>query len=511
MRPFKQLLLAVLLWGGLFNTLGLQAQYVLYSEPEKDDNRRLSFEIIGKVDGNLLIYKTNRSRSWISVLGDNMQSLGNEELRYLPAVERTIQVDFFTYLDYAWMIYQYQRKNVVYCMAAKLDGSGKRMGALIELDTTHLTFSADNKLYSVSTSEDRRRIVVFKINSRNRALYRMTSLLFNEKLELIHKGEVRIPMQEHTDQLGDWELDNEGNLVVARFGRNYNDNINNASLLFMGKGTDALVEQPLSLEKSWLDNIQIQIDNMNKRYLVSSFYMKEKRGRIDGYYFMIWDRPSARPTLESLVEFSVELREEARGNASVSSSFNDYFIRKIVTKKDGGFILGSEAYYTTSRANSWNRWDYMYGSPNMGYNNNYYYSPYYNRYFWSVGPRTQQAVRFHADNIIVQSFNAQGVLEWSRVITKTQYDDETDDLLSFQLVKTGGELHILYNQQERRDKLINDVTVSPMGEITRNPALKNLDRGHDFMPALGKQVSSRQVVIPTVYRGYICFAKLDYN
>ena len=510
MVKFRQILIAGLLLGGLFSSFGLRAQHILYSEPEKDDNRRLSFEIIGRVDRNLLIYKTNRSRSWISVLGEDMQSLGNEELSYLPSVERTINVDFFAYPDHAWMIYQYQRKNVLYCMAAKLDGTGKRMGELIELDTTHLNFSSDNKLYSVAGSEDRKRIVVFKINSRNKELYRMTSLLFNEKLELIHRGQVQIPMEDRTDQLGDWALDNEGNLAVARFGRNYNDNINKASLLFIAKGTDNLIEQPLNLDKTWLDNIRIKVDNVNKRYIISSLFMKEKRGGIDGYYFMIWDRQTVKPNTETLVEFSEELREEARGNATTKTAFNDYFIRQIVTKRDGGFIIGSEAYYTTSRANNWNRWDYMYGSPNMGFNN-YYYSPYYNRFFVSSGPRTQQAVRFHADNIVIQSFTAQGSLEWSRVLVKSQYDDETDDLLSFQLMNTGGELHVLFNQQERRDKLVNDIAISPAGELTRNATLKNLDRGHDFMPALGKQVSARQVVIPTVYRGYICFAKLEYN
>lgn len=127
------------------------------------------------------------------------------------------------------------------------------------------------------------------------------------------------------------------------------------------------------------------------------------------------------------------------------------------------------------------------------------------------GTRPTPAIRYHADNIVLQSYSPQGTLEWSNVIAKSQYDDETDVLLSFQLMNTGSELHLLYNQQERRDKLLNDVTVKPSGEIGRNPSLKNMDKGHDFMPASSKQIGARQLIIPTVYRSYICFAKVEYN
>jgi hypothetical protein len=501
--------MALLLWGVFFVSTAF-GQRVLYSEPEKDDNRRLNFEIIGKVEGNILIYKSNRSRNWISVLDEDMQSLGNEELGYIPSTERNIQVDFVTYPDYAWMIYQYQRRNVVYCMAAKLDGRGKRLGELIQLDTTHLNFATDNKLYSVAASEDRKKIMVHKINSRNRELFKMTVLLFNQKMDLLHKKLIDIPMQSRSEELGDWVVDNEGGMLMVKYSRNYNDNIGEASILLLGAGEAALQDQQLSLKDTWLDNIRIKADNVNKRYLLSSFYSNDKRGGVDGYYIKIVDRNNILPVAENKIEFSEELRQEAKGNATTKTAFNDYFIRQIILRKDGGFIIGSEAYYTTSRANNWNRWDYLYGTPYMGFNN-YYYTPYYSRMWPGWGTRPTPAIRYHADNILLQSYSSTVALEWSNVITKSQYDDETDVLLSFQLMNTGAALHVLYNLQERRDKLINDLTVQPGGEMGRNPGLKNMDKGHDFMPALSKQISSRQLIIPTIYRSYICFAKVEYN
>jgi hypothetical protein len=52
--------------------------------------------------------------------------------------------------------------------------------------------------------------------------------------------------------------------------------------------------------------------------------------------------------------------------------------------------------------------------------------------------------------------------------------------------------------------------MAPTGKITRNPTLKNLDKGYEFMPRLGKQVSARQMIIPCVYRNFLCFSKIDF-
>ncbi|MBM3158294.1 MAG: hypothetical protein ACKO33_02820 [Bacteroidota bacterium] len=485
-------------------------QRIIYSDPEKDDNRRLNFEIIGRVGGNFLVFKNNRARSWITVMDEEMQVTAKEELGYLPNPDKTINVDFFAYPEHIWMIYQYERKNIVYCMAAKLDRMGRRMGELIELDTTQVGFASDNRLYAVTGSEDKRKIAVTKINTRDRGLYRVSSLLFNDKMDLIRKDLLYIPIEDRTVQLGDIEIDNEGSLVLTRFQRTFNDNISNASLLYLKPGVDTLVEYRLSIAGKWLDNLRIKIDNYNKRYILTSLFSQERRGGIDGYYLLVYNKSQSTPQVEQLYTFSDQIRQEAKGNATTKTAFNDYFIRHLITRRDGGLLIGSESYYTTSRANTWNRWDYLYGSPFWGMNN-FYISPYSNRMWWGSMPRNQQAVRYHADNILIQSFSPVGELEWSQVISKSQFDDETDDLLSFQLMNTGGELHVLYNQQERRDKLLSDLTIQATGQSARNPALKNLDNGHQFMPARGKQVSSRIMIVPTVYRGYICFAKVEYN
>lgn len=499
-------LLGIVLLAGL----GANSQKIVYSEPEKDDTRRLDFEIIGKISGNFLIYKNIRSKNWISILDNDMRQVAKVDQDYLPDNDHVINVDFFPYSDFCYMIYQYRKRNIIYCVAAKIDGNGNKVGDLIDLDTTQVNFGADSKIYSVLTSEDKSKIMIFKINSRNKKLYAITSMLLDDKLALLKKSRLYMPMNDRDDYLSEFQLDNDGDLIFSKFDRVNSENIGTAAFVIKQAQADSFMYKELNIEKTYLDEIRIKPDNYNKRYLITSFYYKQRRGNVDGYYFYIWDKKAGKAVVEDTVTFSEELRREAKGNTSTKAAFNDYFIRNIINRRDGGFIVASEAYYTTSRGSNWNRWNNLYGSPYLRSYDYYYYSPAYNSYWWNRW-NDGQSVRYQADNVAVLSFDSSGKREWSVVIAKDQFDDQSDNTLFYQIMNTGGELHFLFNQMEKRVQLLNDFSLEPDGKIRRNPTLKNLDKGYEFMPKYAKQVSSRQMIIPCIIRNYICFAKLEYN
>ncbi len=499
------LLILLMVFAGL---PGLMAQRILISEPDREDSRRMNFEVIGKLGNNFLIYKSLRGENFICVYDNEMKQVDRIRHEYLPD-ERMINVDFFPYSDFVYMIYQYQRRNIVHCMAVKLNAKGKKLSDPVELDTTALGGMTSNKIYTVLSSEDKQKLVIFKINSRNREKFLITTKLFNDKLDLLKKSILFMPMDERNDNLGEFALDNEGNLVFSKFIRTNNENISKAYIVVKKAMADDFTFYDLNLDKIYLDELRIKVDNYNNRYLLNAFYYNQKRGNIDGLYFMILNKNTGGFEYQNLLEFSEDLRREARGEGNIRMAFNDYFIRNIIIKKDGGFLMDAEAFYTTSRSGIWNRWDYMYGSPFMTPLDYYYYSPYYSNW-WRRGTGNQ-AVRYHADNMIIFSFDKNGKLDWSNVVRKGQYDDDSDDRISYQVVNTGGQLHFLFNMQERRNILLNDYSLSPDGQINRNPTLKNLDKGHEFMPKYGKQVSANQVIVPCFYRNYICFAKIEFN
>lgn len=493
----------------IFSGNAARAQRIVYSEPEKDDTRRMNFEIIGKIGGNFQIYKNIRGRNYIVLLNNNMEQVSKEEHDYLPS-ERLINVDFFAYPDFSYLVYQYQKRNVVYCNAVKVDADGKKASDIFLLDTSHIGFSASNKLYSVISSEDKSKILVSKVNSRNRTRYLITTILYDKLLTELKRSRLVLQMEERDDYVGNFALDNDGDLVFTKFARNSNDNIAKTLLIWKPAMSDSFKVTDISVDKLFLDELHVKVDNVNKRFFLTSFYYKQRRGNIEGMYFFVWDKKTQSRAMENAVPLSEELRKEARGDANIRMAFNDYFIRDVILKRDGGFIIGTEAYYTTSRYNSWNRWNYLYGYPlsSLDY---YTYSPVYGNWLWRNRFNNNQAVRHHADNITILSFDNTGKMQWSNVIHKEQFDDESDDRVSYQLVNTGAEIHFVFNQEEKRNQLLNDYSIDASGQINHNPTLKNQDKGYEFLPKYGKQVSSRQVIMPCFRNNYICFAKLDYN
>jgi hypothetical protein len=263
-----------------------------------------------------------------------------------------------------------------------------------------------------------------------------------------------------------------------------------------------------------LDELKLKVDNSNKRILLNALYYKQRRGNIEGLYSLNWDKDRNIKINDKLTTFNEDLRSVAKSSeANRKMAFNDYYIKNIVIRKDGGYLVIGESLYSSSRGNTNNRWNYnSFGNPWMSPLDYSYWSPMYSSPWYMPWNRygNFNATRYYAENIMVLSFNKEGVLEWSNVIDKSQYDDETDNMISFQTINTGSELHFLFNQFERRTLLLHDQSIGSDGKVIRNPTLRNLDKGYEFMPRFGKQVSSRQIIIPCLYRNYLCFAKIDF-
>lgn len=492
---------------GVFS-LSAFSQQITYTQPESNDLRNLNFEIIGKIGGNFLIYKNLRNTNAISVYDNSMKLMDRTDLRFLP--DKTLNVDFVAYPDFAWLIYQYQKKNILHCMAVKINSNAKLLSDPIELDTTLITFFADNKIYSTIYSEDKSKILIYKIQKKNDK-FNFTTLLFNDSLQLLRKTRIETSFEDKKDVFSDFFVDNEGNFVFTRGNRSSSrDFIQQLDLVTKHPESDTFSLTRLDLTGKYLDEIKLKVDNVNKHYVINSLYYEKKRGNVDGLFTAVWDEPNKKMISQNFAELGDSIKAMAKTDGGNRVALNDFFVRDVILKKDGGFILTAEDYYTQSRSSPWNRYDYLYGYPSFSPYYYNYYSPYSYGYYGRQGFYNNSQSRYYYNNILVLNMDNTGKLEWSNVIHKSQYDDENDNFLSYAIMLTGGQLHFLFNELERRNQMINDQSVSASGDITRNPPLKSLDRGYQFMPRYAKQVSATQIIVPCTYRNYICFAKIEY-
>jgi hypothetical protein len=496
-----------LLFSGLYGF----GQTITYSDPDRDDARSLNFEVLGRIGGKIMVYKNYRDLHHISLYDNEMQTIGKVPLDFLKG--RILSSEFIQYPDYVYMIYQFQSKGTIYCMAAKLNGDGKKMGDPVALDTTEVSNSASNRIYSIINSDDKQKIMIFKINTRNDKAHILTTSLFDKELNLLKKTRISVNMPQRNDFLTEFTLDNDGDLACIRAsGTASNDNINKVTLITKKAMSNTYFSADLKITGIYLDDIRIKSDNLNKHYVITSFLSKARRGNIEGLYYTLWDKQNNQELMNATTIFSDEFREDARADGTPKTAFNDYFLKNIILRKDGGFIVVAESAYTSTRGNTLNRWDYLYGSPYWTpadyytWNSSAGYYPWWRSSFYNSNALT----RYYADNVAVISFAPSGKMEWSNVIRKSQYADNSDNEIGYGLLNMGAELHFIFNVQEKRSLVLSDQSIAPSGQINRNPTFRNLDRGHEFMPRHAKQVGSRTAIVPCQYRGLTCFAKIEF-
>ncbi|HMI77857.1 MAG TPA: hypothetical protein VK484_03645, partial [Ferruginibacter sp.] len=385
----------------------LTAQTINFSGYSREDSRDINFEVIGKINTNILVYKNIRWKHKINIYDNEMKDKETIDLDFIP--EKTFNIDFITYPDFFYMFYQFQKRNILHCMAVKMDGNGKRIGEAIELDTTQISVLADNKIYATINSEDKEKIMIFKIQ-RKHDRFNIVTLLFDKDLNLLKKSRQAREYNERKDHYNNFLLGNDGNFVFTLDKQlNFRDNSNGLIIISKSALEDTLAFHQVDLGNKYIDEVKLKIDNLNNRYIINTFYYKKNRGSIEGMFTYIWDIGKRKEYASAFTALYDSLRDEAKSDGLLRFAFDEFFIRQVVVKKDGGFILTAEDFSTQTRGsnNPWNRWEYLNNPYSLSSGSYYSYRPYYNYY----RPRSSyynQSTRYYYQNILVLSINRNG-------------------------------------------------------------------------------------------------------
>ena len=490
----------------LFNLpISLFAQSVAISDFDREDTRDMNFEIIGKMNSNILVYKNIRANHKISIFDKEMNTIETVRLDFVP--DRTFNIDFVAYPDHFLMIYQYQKGTILHCMAVKMDAKAKKMNEPVEIDTTRIPVMTDNKIYSTIYSEDRKKIVLFKVQTRFQK-FNMQAMLFDNEMNLITKTRMLADYNDRKESYDNFLVGNDGSFVFTFAKQSGNrDNSNALSLVIKSPQQEIFLYRDIDLNEKYIDEVKLKIDNRNNRYLINTFYYKKTRGSIEGLFTYVWDKAADKQYAAQFTEIYDSLRHEANSGGMLRFALDNFFIRQIVVKADGGFILAAEDYSSDTRGNNFNRYVYLYNPYSLS-PGNYYYNPYTGLYR-PLNSLNSQSTRYYYENILVLSISKTGQLLWSKVIHKSQFDDEEENFMSFSTLTSGNEIHFLFNS-DRKYQIISDQAIAADGTVTRYPTLKSPQKGYEFMPSLSKQVGARQIIIPCAYRNNICFARVDF-
>lgn len=490
-------------------TLPAFAQQITYSEIKGEDNRDISFEILGKMNDSYIVYKNVRWKHMLAFYDKDMRIKKSMRLTFVP--EKTFNIDFITYPDYFYVIFQYQKNSVIYCKAVKMNNNGEKLSDPVQLDTTKIGILADNKIYNTTFSQDKQKIMIYKIQVKNQ-LFTLVTKLFDKNLEMLDSTRQVTPFDDRREVYGDLSIGNDGTFVLAKATKkNVRENVNTLEFISRKAGVREASLISIPLNDKLIDEVKVKIDNLNSHYILNSFFYNDNGINVAGLFTASINANDLTEVKTAFNVFPDSLRSRINIDGQYRFAFDNFFLRQEIVKKDGGFIITAEDYTLQTRSgftNNWNRWNYI----NNPYTTSYDY--YLSNPYWYYRPLNSfnniQNVRYYYDDILVLSFDKDLKMQWGNIISKKQSDEETDNFLSFSTMTSGSEVHFIYIERDRNKQVISNQSVLPAGDVKRYPTLKSREAGYEFMPRLAKQVGPMEVIVPCIFRSNIAFAKIVF-
>lgn len=463
------------------------AQEVTYSRYDKFDYRSDAYTVVGMSGGFTYTYIRNEEGSRLDAYNDSMNKVASVILDFFPS--RIYQVRFITYPDKIIVLYQALESNKVVQYAALLDENGLLHGKPIEIGKFRTgIFGATRNYFASAYSDNKKQIIVYSaIDKGNEISFDCKWL--NDEAKVLHESKVSFPT-ENTPEHSEVNVANDGTVYMAAFtpigSQNYADQY---WILKLSPGATAFEGKELELGDRFATSGYTKIDNQNGKVYFGGFYSDQKNGNFDGLIFASYDIATDKYAVKRFISFDSELAGQTSARRK-SNTFDNYIVKQLIAKNDGGFVLISEIAFVTTRSSF---------APGFGYYS--FYTPYMN-----------STVReYHFNDIMTLSYNKDGAREWSAFIPKQQYSQEDDGVFSsYGFLNSGGTLAFLYNDFDPRHSRIQLSTVSADGKAQTNALAAGGNDNPDWLPRSSRQVSGRVMVVPCFRKKQICFARVAF-
>lgn len=465
----------------------VHAQDVVYSQYEKFDFRSGEFSVVGEVQGILYVFRGSNEGYYLDAYNNAMELQATVILDFFP--KRTFASKFYAFNDRIIALYQVTESNSVTQFAALLDAKGRLQKGPVEIATVKSSFLGGRSgLFSSAISNNKEKLVIYGAGSKGNNVD-VEAIWLDTALNKQSKSKAHFET-DNDAEFGEGVLADDGTFFFPVYtplgSRQYADGI---WLLSLSQGSNVFDASEVPLNGLFAAGTYMKLDQHGQRIYVGGFYSDKKNGHLEGVLYTYYDINEHQFEKYKTIPFSEKLRN-ATGERNTKRAFNDYQVRQIIVRNDGGFVLIAENFYITTRSGY---------SPGFGY-----YSWYY--------PTMSSSIReYNYEDIMALSYDGQGRQEWASFIRKNQYSQEDGGLFSsFALINTGGSLGFLFNDFNTNRSRMQLGSIDADGKVNVRTLTTYRPDEPDWLPHSGKQVSSNEIVVPCLRRSQICFAKVVF-
>lgn len=466
-------------------------QKVVYSEEQKFNINNDFFQVLGKSGNRYYTFRSNSLGNFLDAYNENMEAVAIVNLDFLPP--KHFAIDFTIRNNDISVVYQVQKQNFTFQYAAHLDMYGKLISQpkIIDSIANKDFFGRKNvqRFYNV-TSDNKEVLAAYAIIKKDKKAF-LNVTTFKPNLETI--GNTSVLLQSDKEIFPqDFILTREGVLVFSSY--EYGNDINlfntTVDLFFVDPLQGSIAKQPIALNGHFVNGINFKVDTKNNDIRLGGFYSSKKNGNTEGFFYC--RLPQANDRNEEIKFIPID--ESIRNKADVKkkkSAMNDYDVKDVIVKNDGGMILIAENYFETTRA----------GSPSVGFGG-----------FYSMNSYGRMIREFTYGDILVISFDKEGTIQWSEYLRKNQFSTNDEGFYSsYVLLNSGANLVFVYNENLSVNKQTISVNaINAKGDNMVERIHGNEDKNFTWVPRLGKQTGALELIVPCLKSKGLSFAKISF-
>ncbi len=457
--------------------LGLQAQSVQFSRPQKVPNNIDEFDMLGKTNEGVLVHKWGDRTNILEAYDKTDLSL--RWSRDIPMGKKDNKIiKIIPYRSELIIIYTTRQKKETYLTLRKTKANLTRLSEDLVLDTlVRKLMGSQRSQYYSEVSKNKKFIGIFKKNYDFKGLKTIDCTLLNRDLEILGTTTVAI---EDRISVKKSMIDNKGNIYIAKAKHKRNLFSNSPQyeqIELVTYNYQKEKNKSIYMEKGehQLNDLEIEVDDLNNRVVIAGFYNdKQGNNNSNGYFYVFADLESYQLSQQTFTPFSKEFLDKIKNQQLMKSKkhVSNLNTDKLILRKDGGALLIGESYYTSNR--------YI----------NRYTSLYTNN-------QTDRVTNYYHDDVIVLSINPDGSLLWNSILQKKQYSEADDGYFSsFGVVNTRRALNLIFNEEISARSKVSNFILGTDGKYKIASLINSKEFDLMIAPRYSKQLSANEVLIP---------------
>ena len=478
---FRLYLFAVLylLWSP-----SISAQEISLSEGLNIRNY-FAYELLGEVNERIIVYRDKGFTKEINVFDQFMQQTTQAELNF---EEKRIEVIHSMGLDSVFqMIYSYVKSDSIFVRMRRYDQS------VSLADSTLLLGAEKSKLtgsFDYFVSEDKSKVGLLTVNKEGEFGY----YLFENSLGRLRSAQsFVIPGFDIKRDKRHTVMTNSGDLMIAHYDRYTKSTGENTLILTrVSMGSETLDQKLVDFESHHRRDIIMDYDNLNDRVLLCGTYAAE-RGKDPNGYYLLNNNFQSMPAevLPLYMPFSSRLiNEVSRSKRKKKKVFQNFWVKDLIKRQDGGFLILMESYAEYSRRSS-----YGAGADRNSYS----------------GAARRGWVDYYNEDIIISSINPQMAVDWTKILYKKQFSQDDEAIFSsYFIMKTPSRLRLIYNDEIKRNSTVSEYILAPTGKVKRNSLMSTANQELKLRFRDAVQLSNNQLLVPSEKNYELSLVKISY-